>query len=157
MIYVQQGDATVPIVDDHIVVIAHICNNVGAWGNGFEVLLGKAYPQAKREFLEYSKKHYADYLLGEVLWTKISNSLRIANMFAQNGLRSRTNPVPLQMYELRTCLETVFRLACVNNAVVQMPKIGAGLAGGNWTEIYNLIEEVQAEYGIDVYILERSK
>jgi hypothetical protein len=44
------GDATTP-QGNRPMVIAHVCNDVGAWGRGFVVPLGKRYPSAKQQFV----------------------------------------------------------------------------------------------------------
>ena len=40
------GDATSPDLSTRP-LIAHICNDIGAWGKGFVVPLGQKYPKAK--------------------------------------------------------------------------------------------------------------
>lgn len=49
MIDYVHGDATLPTEGAR--VLAHICNDVGRWGKGFVVLVGKAYPMARAEYL----------------------------------------------------------------------------------------------------------
>ena len=154
MVKMQKGDATVPVKSDKLVIIAHVCNNVDAWGRGFVVPLGNKYPMAKEAFHRAKRDYSSEEVLGKVQLTSISPVLYIANMFEQNGLRSKANPIPLKMDSLEKCLRTVFKLAASKKAIVQMPKIGAGLAGGNWNEIFKLIELVSSEYDVECYILE---
>ena len=48
----------------------------------------------------------------------------------------------VRMEELRVCLRAVFARARELDAAVAMPKIGAGLGGGNWKEIRELIGDL---------------
>ena len=74
ILYIK-GDATLPIISTEIKIIAHICNDLGRWGKGFVVPLGKQYPKAKKDYL--SKKKYT---LGEVDIIEIKDNIIIANM-----------------------------------------------------------------------------
>ena len=77
MKYVE-GDlfAHVP-TPDTITIVAHVCNNIGAWGAGFVVPLGRRYPNAKQLYHAAS----ADLKLG---WTQFVTSddgnVLVANM-----------------------------------------------------------------------------
>lgn len=154
MIKILKGDATVPVSCGKPVIIAHVCNNVNAWGRGFVVPLGVKYPQAKTAFHNANKEYGSDELLGKVQLVKISPNLAVANMFAQSGLRSKLNPIPLKMDSLEQCLASVFKIAANKDAAVQMPRIGAGLAGGSWNEIFELISKLAFDFSIECYILE---
>ncbi len=42
------------------VLIPHVCNAVGAWGAGFVVPLGRAYPAAKQAYLDWFERRKRD-------------------------------------------------------------------------------------------------
>lgn len=79
----------------------------------------------------------------------------VVNMVAQHDIVADTAGVPPIRYDaLKLCLEKLADEATVLNASVHMPKIGAGLAGGDWTKIEALINETLVARGIAVTIYE---
>lgn len=55
---------------------------------------------------------------------------------------------------LRLCLRKVARFALKNRLSIQMPKIGSGLAGGDWREIEKIINEELIYYKIKCTVFE---
>ena len=133
------GDATQPLDTDcskH--VIAHCCNNVGAWGRGFVLAVSKLSPLPKERYKAwYEGKIDAKFALGMVQIVNVPNSnLCVANMIGQNNIRSKNdfagNTVPPIRYDaLETCLRKTAAWAIRHNADIHAPRIGCGLAGGN--------------------------
>lgn len=160
MIHYLVGDATKPQGIGRK-LIAHVCNDVGAWGAGFVVPLGKAYPQAE---MNYRVHHASQGLrLGEVVWawcptpngTLPSGGVLVANMVAQVGLVSHDNPVPLKYGFLSACLVKVAKASEEIGASIHMPRIGCGLAGGKWMMVETIIQEelVSRNHAVFVYDL----
>lgn len=130
------GDATRP-QGDGAMIICHICNDYGAWGAGFVLALTKRwrYPE------DYYRARHT-YPLGEVDILCVEDKTFVANMIAQHGLRPDTRGVPPIRYEaLETALQKVNLVAERMNATLHMPRIGAGLAGGDWQRIAAIIEK----------------
>jgi O-acetyl-ADP-ribose deacetylase (regulator of RNase III) len=127
------------------VVIAHVCNNLGMWGAGFAKTFKQRYPKAFTEFSQWftTEKKKGSSLLGmSQLVTLVENngaSLYACNMVAQAGLYSKSNQHPLQYDSLQHCLTALERFCKHSNATVYMPKIGSGLARGDWGYICDLI------------------
>lgn len=148
MAYIKylKGDATDPIKSTDIKIIAHICNDIGRWGKGFVVPLGKKYPKAKREYL--SKKRY---ILGDIDIIEIDNSIKIANMVAQRGI-GYSKRVRVQYDDLRFCFCQLkdYIVNLKSSTSIHMPRIGCGLGGGEWSTIENIIKEELD--GLDVYV-----
>jgi O-acetyl-ADP-ribose deacetylase (regulator of RNase III) len=152
MIRYLKGDATYPEnpLDENI-IIPHICNNIGAWGAGFVVALSKRWEQP--EALYRALIH--DLQLGDTQFVQVEDNIIVANMIAQNNIISNTskdNP-PIDYKALKTCLKTVNDLAKKTNSVLHMPKIGSGLAGGNWDVIEDIIKNTIEVDGY-VYLFE---
>lgn len=62
---------------------------------------------------------------------------------------------PLADYSaIRECMEKVKRFAKMKHLTVAMPKIGAGLAGGDWKIIEKILEEVFTDHDVTVYTLD---
>jgi len=143
--HVQHGDR-----------IIHVCNNIGGWGSGFVVPLGKKYPIAEQA--------YRKWFIGENFLTcphiSISNDkptlgniqcirfhergeLYIVNMIAQNGVVNDNNRRPLNYEALYECLRKISLFIPIDKTHrIIGPKLGAGLAGGDWNIIEAMINSV---------------
>ena len=156
MIRYATGDATQVPADAPPTIIAHVCNDIGAWGGGFTGGLSRVYPQAERDYRRWHAHNAAQgmSLLGRVQVVKVAPHVTIANMVAQHGLRGRGNPVPLQYDHLQDCLKRLATHALSTGAHVQMPRIGAGLARGHWPTIESHITEHLVNRGVPVTVLD---
>lgn len=140
------GDATEPVGEGNR-MIAHICNDIGAWGAGFVLAISKKWKEPEEHYRKYCKKR-----LGSIDALKVEDSLYVVNMIAQSGIRSSTNTCPISYRHLRTCLENLFYYALGTCSSVHMPMIGTGLAGGDWNIIEPIIQEELVSKGIQVYV-----
>ena len=61
------------------------------------------------------------------------------------------NP-PIRYEAVKKALQQVANFALENNAKVQMPRIGCGLAGGTWDKIEAIINETLLEKNIEVFV-----
>lgn len=144
------GDATQPVcAPDEKVIIAHVVNNVGAWGKGFTRDLGRRFPLAAEA---YKQRHQTRHL-GNVIVVP-GKYVAVMHMIAQNGLPGKDNPKPLDMDALRRCLMFVGQTAREWGRSVHMPKIGTGIARGKWSEIRPLIEEEICGRGVRAVVYE---
>lgn len=95
--------------------------------------------------------------LGDVQLVSISNGKIIANCATQHGFGYADNQKVFVDYPaIASVFKTLVNFSKVNNISIAMPRIGAGLAGGDWTIIKNLLEqadEAQANTNITVYSL----
>lgn len=150
-----EGDATKPQAEGQKIIF-HICNNIGAWGAGFVIAVSKKYPSARIAYkaLSFNKS----LTLGYTQFVHVDEDVIIANMIAQDGINDGRNGWmgDLIDYEsLDKCLEEVFKYAKDNGASLHAPKIGSGLAGGDWPTIERLLMGKVGNYGVDctVYTL----
>jgi len=150
------GDATEPKEGLNTKIIAHICNDVGAWGKGFTAALDKKWDKPRKAYKEWANGEYFD--LGGIQFVTIDKEadLYVANMVAQHGLRSKDNPTPIDYKALKRCLDLVEEEANFLEASVHMPKIGTGLAGGDWQIIEKIIVNQLCVHNIAVYVYELS-
>jgi hypothetical protein len=176
MLEYQKGDLFKHV--QHGDVIAHCCNDVGAWGAGFTRALSVWHNKIAQEFhawadgtLDYPAPLYE---LGETLIVPfrskgknsasstscppISFQCYIANMVGQHGLIGRGNPHPVRYDALKSAMEKV--PGYVESYMAQLPyriiapKFGAGLAGGDWNKIEKLINEVWKDQEVVIFELE---
>jgi len=152
MNYVK-GDATYPISDlDGPKIIIHCCNNKRAWGAGFVLAVSKKFPEPE---IVYRTK--MDMKLGNMALVQVEDNIYVANLIAQDGYFSR--------YNRKTCfvdydaLETAFKHLLdaiveqgMQNVSIHGPRIGAGLAGGDWTRIAAILDKCFVQNNIPVTI-----
>ena len=82
---------------------------------------------------------------------KVEDHLSVANMVAQHGYVSRANSVAIRYDALAQCLAKL-AVQIGQGTLIHMPRIGCGLAGGNWDRIEPLLEEHLAMAGFDVRV-----
>ncbi len=123
-------------------VIAHVVNNKGGFGKGFALAVANKYPEVKKQYLSWYKESLSEdnlnFYLGRNQFVTVSRELTICNMLAQNGYKSTDNPVSLDYKALEDCLSFVNKHVRLHISI-WMPKIGSGLAGGNWNKIEDII------------------
>lgn len=149
------GDATNPIGSGNK-IIAHICNDLGAWGKGFVLAISKKWSQPEKYYKEF--KNYKGLILGHTQLIPVqtgeeNNLIFVANMIAQHGLRNINNPIPLNYDALTACLTILSSQSEMLTASIHMPRIGCGLAGGNWNKIESIIQKTLFDKEIYVYDL----
>jgi hypothetical protein len=152
--HVQHGD-----------VIAHCCNDVGAWGAGFTKALSRWSKKPENEFYAWSRGHGDEYdpvyQLGSVQFTLVSQHVCVANMVGQHGLISSKNPRPISYPALEKAMQAVAVMVDMTwrgdppiPYRIIAPKFGAGLAGGDWNEIEKLINEVWRDFEVVIFELD---
>jgi O-acetyl-ADP-ribose deacetylase (regulator of RNase III) len=140
--------------DQHDTLIAHICNSIGAWGAGFVVPLGRKYPAAMVAY-----RGLDNWQLGTTQFVVITDErLTIANMIAQEGIGpsfQNGKMVPPIRYEaLRECMKSVAAFVELSPSTqIACPMFGAGLAGGDWSIIEQMIREEWSQIETTVYYL----
>lgn len=133
-------------------VIAHGCNCRGGFGAGIAKQILLQFPRAEQAYMKKFKTE--GWRLGEVQIVKVGDKKFIANCATQDKYGSpkggkvyadygAIKEVMVQLKDL--CLEYNYQLA--------MPKIGAGLAGGDWGKIEQIINEVFKDIEVWVYEL----
>ncbi len=142
------GDATLP-QGEGVKIIAHVCNDIGGWGRGFVLAVSKRWPQPEREYRNWhrQKRHLSQdsesvpFSLGEVQLVNVTSDTYVANMIGQHDVRFHNGVPPVRYGAIREALRTLSSKAILMNASIHMPRIGSGLAGGDWREIERIIIE----------------
>ena len=76
----------------------------------------------------------------------------VANMVAQHGTKTGSSGPPIRYEAVAACLKKVAETAVELAASVHMPRIGCGLAGGDWSKVEPLIEEHLCGRGVVVTV-----
>lgn len=146
------GDATSPQAKGNK-LICHICNDLGHWGKGFVLAISKKWIEPERDYRHWHRQGLKnDFALGNVRFIDVGNGIFVGNMLAQRGIKTSSNGSPIRYAALRCCLAKVAVKAADIGASVHMPRIGCGLAGGQWEKIEPIIVEELLCKGLEVTI-----
>lgn len=158
-----EGDATCP--QPNTIIIPHVVNDIGAWGAGFVLAVTREWPeveQAYRQWASLGIHGTIPFSRGQVQFIEAQPAIDsviqpqpkiiVANMCAQHGVVGPDNPIPLKMNALINCMRKVRVRALEEHAIIHAPMFGAGLAGGNWKDIEQLIEAYWIAAGIPVTV-----
>lgn len=132
-----KGDATSP-QGEGLKIICHVCNNVGAWGAGFVLALSRKWSEPEKYYRSMTR-----YELGDVEIMSVEKNIMVANMIAQNNIKSKLgedDKAPIRYYAVAEALYKVNEFAKKLDATLHMPRIGSGLAGGEWNKIEDIIK-----------------
>lgn len=135
-------------------IIIHVCNDKGAWGAGFVVPLGVKFPLAKDSYRSLADQDLLELGETEFVCVDEENNTFVGNMVAQTLGWERGRP-PIRYESLLQCLKEVAEFAeypLENKKEIEIiaPRFGAGLAGGKWEIIEELIQQTIG--GFDVTI-----
>ncbi|MEK0451719.1 MAG: hypothetical protein RL088_3987 [Verrucomicrobiota bacterium] len=145
------GDATRPVSDGSAVIV-HICNDIGGWGRGFVVAISKRWKSPEEAYRLWHAGNGTPFALGEVQFIEVEPQLWVANMIAQRDVRRTGGAPPIRYEALRLALSKVAAFCAEKEATVHMPRIGCGLAGGDWAEVSRIVDDELGAKGISVTV-----
>lgn len=129
----------VPILKDRkFQVFAHGCNCFCTMGAGIALHVKKEFPEAYNDDLKTEKGDKKK--LGTIRVIDIGNNKFVINAYTQYAFWGhRPNVSYSAIYD---CFEKINHFMTRNSlSDLTIPKIGAGLAGGNWDDIERLIKK----------------
>lgn len=132
-------------------IIAHGVNCMGAFGSGVAGAVAKKYPKARQYY--FDKFEERGWNLGDVQFVPQWNDKIIANCATQKEylprgvLHANYVAIELVMKCVKDCGKAI-------NKSIAIPKIGCGLAGGDWNIVKAILEDVFHDYDVTVYSLE---
>lgn len=148
------GDATAPQGEGPKVIV-HVCNDIGGWGRGFVLALSKRWATPEERFRRWHKDGRdgdVPFELGRVQFVEVEQGLWVANLIGQQGILAVDGVPPVRYEAIRDGLAEVARFATRQGAGVHMPRIGAGLAGGNWGTIAAIVQSQLCDHGVAVTV-----
>ena len=159
-----KGDATSP-VGSGTKIIVHCCNNIGAWGAGFVTALSARWPGPEESYREWDYNdrqgipQKTPFGLGQIQLVPVASNLWVCNLIGQEGVGAGFNKRPPIRYDAIDCglkklAEQVFTAVTADGKIpsVHMPRMGAGLAGGDWDVIEALVKSNLSKKGIEVFV-----
>ncbi len=151
-----KGDATCPQARG-VKIICHICNDIGGWGKGFVLAVSRRWEAPETQYRAWhGSGREGGFALGAVQFVQVEPYIWVANMIGQRGTKTGSSGPPIRYEAVAPCLEQVAAKAQELGASVHMPRIGCGLAGGDWGKIEPLIQEhlIGAGVAVTVYDFE---
>lgn len=132
-------------------LIAHGCNCIQSMGAGIAVAIARKFPQVERADKAFEPQKPKERLgLVDIVKVNGPRIKFVANCYTQlkvgEGIR-------VSYSAIRKCMEQLHGFASENSLTVGIPKIGAGLGGGDWKKIEAIIDDVFNDAEIYVYSL----
>lgn len=156
-----RGDATRPQGFGNKIIV-HCCNNEGCWGAGFVMALSRHWPQPEAQYHRWAHNGRAEgkpFELGQFVLVPVMNphsvkELRVCNLIGQDGVGYIPGERPPIRYDaIDEGLWTLGKaLSLTDLWSVHMPRMGAGLAGGDWRIIEAIIVKNLIEMDIPVTV-----
>lgn len=152
------GDLIAAAKSREVDVIAHGCNCFCTMGNGIAPLIKGAFPKAWAADLETVKGDKSK--LGTFSYG-IQESVIIGNLYTQYGFWGRNKGLRdldyNAMYDSMASFKTLILQHFGGNVRIGLPKIGAGLAGGDWKVIEAIILSTLGSFDVTVYVLNKNE
>jgi O-acetyl-ADP-ribose deacetylase (regulator of RNase III) len=147
-----RGDATQPVGPGRKILV-HCCNDIGGWGAGFVLAISRRWPEPEAQYRALAYKSRPRLPLGFVQFVPVSDEIDVANLIGQCGCGPGPDGLPPIRYEaIRIGLQRIADEAVALGASVHMPKMGAGLAGGDWAVIERIVVETLCSKDIPVTV-----
>lgn len=129
-------------------VIAHGVNCRGGFGSGVAGQVARQYPHVRKAYLD--KFNTKGWALGEVQFVPIDKHqwYWVANMATQDTFGGPG--VHADYPAIKRCFDTVLRFCEDSEYDLAIPKVGAGLAGGDWPTIEGIIRDLLAKRDVEV-------
>ncbi|BAJ73719.1 predicted Zn peptidase [Microbacterium testaceum StLB037] len=150
------GDLLMIPETERNVLFAHVVSNRSrGWSRyGAASALARAFPELPGAYRGWSIADAEHLKLGNVHFASQRSRNReigVASVVAQDGYGPGES-VRLRYDALRVGLELVASHAAESGAIVHVPRIGAGQAGGRWDVIEVILKETLARRGINVTV-----
>lgn len=128
--------------------IGHGCNCRQVMGAGVAKAIKQKFPELYKADLSFTYK--PELRLGRASKAHLSNGKVGYNLYTQLNYGSG---LQISYDAIRESLKYVFEdMVQLGLSSLALPRIGAGLGGGDWNKILSIIEKVSNEYNIDITI-----
>ncbi len=151
MIVYKKGDIVKALKDGDIDVLAHGTNCSGGFGSGVAGAIAKEWPDVKKRFIENKNPK-----LGSMFSDEVEGVMHLYTQwnYGYDGQHY------VDYEAIKKCMEQMAMGARVRKHnvptakpfVMAIPKIGAGLGGGDWNVIEKII--AKAFFGTEIWVYE---
>ena len=157
LIDVVKGMIARRTTDTNKIYVAHGCNCFGAMAAGFAAQVARHFPAAAKADRVYAKQFKTDIdkeigQLGTLSGAEIGHGTVMFNLYSQlyPGADFRLDAFERAFDEMMLILEESVSDDEVKPLLL-MPRIGAGIGGGNWKEILAVITKYESVADIIVF------
>lgn len=136
-------------------IIVHGCNSEGVMGSGVALQVKQRFPKTFKRYKEYcdENKQLNRSILGHIV-PFVEGDLTIINAITQ-GAYGYDQQKYVSYDAVDLCMKQIAKDLLFNGKLVPpaiaMPKIGAGLGGGNWQVIEAIINANLSKHDVLVY------
>jgi O-acetyl-ADP-ribose deacetylase (regulator of RNase III) len=147
-------------------IIVHGVNCQGVMGGGIAAQIRAKYPQVYKDYCAFYEQETTAprfqttaQLLGNVVYTQISDELIIASAFTQDFFGASKSTVYVSYVAVMQCFYKISTDQKTEanygggNRIIKFPMIGAGLANGDWSVISKIIDEQTQDLETELYVL----
>ena len=138
MIVYKKGD----VLNSGETLIVHGCNCFCTMGSGIAGQIRRQYPEAT--FADDKTAPGDETKLGTYTWAMCKNKTVIINAYTQ--YKFGTDEVHADYGAIETALTQIVQDFKSFGKPIAMPKIGCGLAGGDWTVVEEILQRIVDRY-----------
>lgn len=163
MLKYKKGDLIKAAKEGLVDVIAHQCNCFCNMGKGIAPQIKKAFPEAWEADLRTAKGDIKKLgLVSHATNTQYTKPVQIYNLYGQFDYKKVAfeTGICTDYSALRSSLQLMALNLKAENYITRpweikigLPKIGAGLGGGDWEIISKIIEEELSAFDVTIYEL----
>jgi O-acetyl-ADP-ribose deacetylase (regulator of RNase III) len=126
-------------------IIMHGCNAQGVMGSGIALAIKTKYPAAFSDYKVFCNSTPMDQRLGKTAFSIIKSNIVVANSITQLHF-GRDDKKYVSYKAIQECFTAVAEFAALHKLTINYPLIGAGLGGGDWAIISEIIDDVFSQY-----------
>ena len=150
---IVHGDVLRPLGEERKIICQLVNDKATKWGGGIARKMARRFPEAEKCFSKAVIGLPRKERLGEVIFSPADDRTVIASLIAQEGFGQSLFP-RIRYAALAECFKRVTRHASETTASIHMPKIGTGAAGGDWSTIEEMLDDVMVRADLSVTVYE---
>ena len=144
----KQGD----LLEAEESVIVHGCNAQGVMGSGVALAIRNKYPEAAKKY--FKMKEDGRMQLGCCTFCRQDDGKMVINAITQEFYGRNPHVVYVSYAAIAHVFKNINEWAKLySKKAIAIPKIGAGLANGDWGIIEKIIEEECTDVQVVCYVL----
>ncbi len=126
-------------------IIVHGCNCFHRMKSGVAGLISAKWPEVAKADIEFTK--YGDRgKLGQILEVPVAPNFSVINAYTQYDYGTDTPKIDYAAFE--KAMSLVYEHFALPWNLIAMPKIGAGLAGGDWQILEKILWKIFKDFDV---------